>query len=170
MQGDAACHAVRSLADGRCVSRASARNRSLFGPPGRAYVYFTYGVHWALNVATQEEGVGEGVLIRAVEPVEGIEEMAKLRGTELADDAKRQAAQVRLLASGPGRLTQAFAIDRELDGHDLSQPPLVLLRGRRVPDDEVGVSKRIGITKAAERMLRFYVKNNPLVSRNRNQR
>jgi DNA-3-methyladenine glycosylase len=75
-QGDGACHAVRVLKDGTCVSRRSTRNASMFGPPGRAYVYFTYGVHWALNVVTQEEGIGEAVLIRAIEPLEGIEAMA----------------------------------------------------------------------------------------------
>jgi len=160
-QGDGACHAVRRLKDGTCVPRRSTRNATLFGPPGHAYVYFTYGAHHALNVAAQAAGIGEGVLIRALEPLEGLEIMTDLRGTPIDP----QGRWTRALASGPGKLTQALAIDRRLDGHDLSQPPLMLLRGRRVHAADIGVSCRIGLTHATDTPWRFFVKDSPFVSR-----
>ena len=156
LQGDPACHSVRELKDGTCVPRPSARNKAMFGPPGRAYVYFTYGMHHAMNVVAQKEGIAEGVLIRALEPLEGLEIMADLRGV----DARRP----RQLTSGPGKLTKALAIDRTLDGHDLSMPPLMLLQGRRIPPARIGVSRRIGIRKAVERPLRFFEIGNLFVS------
>jgi DNA-3-methyladenine glycosylase len=157
LQGDPACHAVRMLKDGTSVPRPSARNRAMFGPPGRAYVYFSYGVHWALNVVTQKEGLAEAVLIRALEPLEGVEVMAERRGVETR--------RIHQLAGGPGKLTQALGIDRDLDGHDLSEPPLMLLQGLRVEPAGIGVSARIGIVKAAQRPLRFFVKDSLFVSR-----
>jgi DNA-3-methyladenine glycosylase len=157
LQGDPACHSVRVLKDGTCVPRPSARNRSMFGPPGRAYVYFTYGMHHAMNVVAQKPGAAEGVLLRAMEPLEGIEVMAELRGVATH--------RLRQLASGPGKLTQAMAIDLALDGHDLSKRPLMLLQGRRIEPARIGVSGRIGVAKAADRPLRFFEKDSPFVSR-----
>jgi DNA-3-methyladenine glycosylase len=130
------------------------RNRSLFLEKGHAYVYIAYGVSMMLNVSAGEEGVGTGVLIRGLEPVSGIEQMEKNRGfTKLRD-----------LSRGPGRLAQALAIDLSLQGHDLCRRgPLWLGKdGRKV--GAIGKSKRIGITKNAEPMLRFFVKDNPFVS------
>ena len=157
LQGDPACHCVRVLKDGTCVPRPSARNRSMFGPPGRAYVYFTYGMHHAVNVVAQKPGTAEGVLIRALEPLEGIEVMAELRGVGTH--------RIHQLTSGPGKLTQAMAIDLALDGHDLSKPPLMLLQGLRVEPGRIDVSRRIGIVKAAQRPLRFFEKDSPFLSR-----
>lgn len=174
-QGDPACHCVRRLRDGTCVPRPSARNRSMFGPPGHAYVYFTYGMHHAINVVCQRPGVGEGVLIRALEPLEGLEIMAQLRGIELGAGRLRGRsggaacdvpdARRRTLTSGPGKLTEALAIDRALDGHDLRRAPLMLLQGSPVEPECIGVSRRIGIVQAAERPWRFFETGNPFVSR-----
>ena len=94
--------------------RQTARNASMFGPPGRAYVYFTYGNHYMLNVVTQPEGMPDAVLIRALEPLEGVEIMLACAAWTIRA----------LLTNGPGKLTQALGIDRTLDGHDLTQPPL----------------------------------------------
>jgi DNA-3-methyladenine glycosylase len=130
------------------------RNRSLFLEKGHAYVYIAYGVSMMLNVSAGEEGVGTGVLIRGLEPVSGIEQMEKNRGfTKLRD-----------LSRGPGRLAQALDIDLSLQGHDLCRRgPLWLGKdGRKV--GAIGKSKRIGITKNAEPMFRFFVKDNPFVS------
>ncbi|MBI1778160.1 MAG: DNA-3-methyladenine glycosylase [Proteobacteria bacterium] len=143
--GDAACHAFRGMTE---------RNRSLFLERGHAYVYLAYGVSWMLNVAGESPGIGTGVLIRALEPLEGIAAMQKHRGvTRLAD-----------LARGPGRLAQALRIDRGLDGIDLCRKgPLTLARDEGEPG-VLGESVRIGITRDADRVLRFYVKDSPFVS------
>jgi DNA-3-methyladenine glycosylase len=143
--GDAAGHAYRGM---------TARNRSLFLERGHAYVYLAYGVSWMLNVSSEAKGVGAGVLIRALEPIEGIAIMARNRGTE----------RLRDLARGPGRLAQALRIDRSLDGLDLCERgPLWLARDDSDPG-EIGKSVRIGITKEAERVLRFYLRASPYVS------
>jgi DNA-3-methyladenine glycosylase len=143
--GDAAGHAYRGM---------TARNRSLFLKRGHAYVYLAYGVSWMLNVSSETEGVGAGVLIRALEPVEGVAIMEVNRGT----------TRLRDLARGPGRLAQALRIDRSLDGLDLcTRGPLWLADDGREPDD-IGKSVRIGITREAERVLRFYLRTSPFVS------
>jgi len=154
LPNDPACHGVRELLGGTC-HRRTRRNAAMFGPPGRAYVYFTYGNHYMFNLATEPEGVPGAVLIRALEPLEGLEIMIARRG--LADP--------RLLTNGPGRLTQAFGIGKELDGHDLSLPPLQLVPGIPMADEEIVETTRIGITRAADRPWRFYVRGNPWVSR-----
>lgn len=169
-QGDGACHCVRTLRDGTCVPRPTVRNRSMFGPPGCAYVYFTYGMHFAMNIVCQRPGVGEGVLVRALEPLEGLEIMAELRGIGLCGRPGGASGDVsdmriRALTSGPGKLTQALAIDRDLDGHDLRKPPLMLLPGSKVQPGCVGVSRRIGIVRTVEKPWRFFEKGNPFVSR-----
>jgi DNA-3-methyladenine glycosylase len=145
LQDDPACHAVRTLPGGGTIQRQTPRNAAMFGPPGHAYVYFTYGNHYLLNVVTQVEGVPEAVLIRALEPLEGLEIMAHLRG----------ATDPRAFTSGPGKLCKALGIDRALDGHDLSLPPLRLLPGDPVPDDRVITTPRIGITRGVEMPWRF---------------
>jgi DNA-3-methyladenine glycosylase len=129
------------------------RNRAMFGPPGHAYVYRSYGVHWCMNVVTGPEGVPQAVLIRGVEPLEGEELM------------ERRRSGVRPLGAGPGRLCDALAITGALDGHDLRQQPLVLSTGWSVPGEAVGVSPRVGVSRAANWPYRFYVRGSDGVSR-----
>lgn len=143
--GDAAGHGFRGMTQ---------RNRSLFLERGHAYVYLAYGISWMLNVSSEAQGIGTGVLIRALEPVEGIAIMRLNRGVE----------RLRDLARGPGRLAMALRIDRSLDGLDLCrQGPLWLAHDDREPGD-IGQSIRIGITKDADRPLRFYRRGSPFVS------
>ena len=126
----------------------------MFGPKGYAYVYLIYGMYFALNVSGAAEGVGEAVLIRAAEPVLGLDLMAHYRGGVPERDLMR----------GPGRLAKALDIDRGLDGVDLCAPgPLWLSRDGHEPQ-EPGVSTRIGITRDAHRPLRFFVKGSRYVS------
>jgi DNA-3-methyladenine glycosylase len=130
----------------------------MFFSVGHAYVYFSYGNHFMLNVSAEAPGVGGGVLIRALEPLEGIAQMARHRKTSRLLD----------LARGPGRLASALRIDRSLDATDLCAPgPLwlgAMTRPRRPMPALLGKSKRIGITRAAHRLLRFYLRGNPFVS------
>ncbi|MBA3914227.1 MAG: DNA-3-methyladenine glycosylase [Acidobacteriales bacterium] len=137
------------------------RNAVLFGPPGYAYIYFIYGTHFCLNVSTLPDGVAGGVLFRALEPIAGIETMARLR--ELNPSQPRQ---LRLLTSGPGRLAEAFGITRERDnGKDLTTPRSDLwLADDGIRPDQIATTTRIGITKAAALPLRYLVPGNPFVS------
>jgi DNA-3-methyladenine glycosylase len=121
----------------------TARNASMFGPPGHAYVYRSYGIHWCLNFVCEDEGVASAVLIRALAPTQGLEEM----------QARRGVGEPRLLCSGPGRLCQALAITREHDGLPLNRAPFEL-RQRRSPVELVR-GPRIGITKAAMEPWRY---------------
>ena len=144
------------------------RTRSMFLQPGHAYIYFSYGNHFMLNVSAEVPGVGGGILIRALEPLEGIAEMERRRGTTRLYDLTR----------GPGRLAQALDIDRTLQGVDLcASGPIWLgeLTSPRTPNTDhleldrsvrlrMGVSRRIGITKAAHRLLRFYERGSRFVS------
>lgn len=129
------------------------RNRSMFGPPGHAYVYRSYGVHWCLNFVCREAGHGAGVLIRALEPTHGLERMRARRG--LAD--------ARLLCAGPGRLGQALGITRALDGLTLDQPPFEVLAAPQAWPVVAG--PRIGISRAVERPWRFGLAGSPFLSR-----
>jgi DNA-3-methyladenine glycosylase len=143
--GDLAGHAYRGM---------TPRNRALFIERGHAYVYLAYGISFMLNVSSETSGVGAGVLIRAIEPTDGIGIMERNRNT----------VRVRDLARGPGRLAAALGIDRGLDGIDLCQAgPLWLGTDDRAPE-EIGQSKRIGITRATDSPLRFYVRGNSFVS------
>jgi DNA-3-methyladenine glycosylase len=145
----------------------TARNAVLFGPPGFAYVYFIYGNHYCLNVSCLPDGVAGGILFRAVEPLVGIEAMAKARGLEL-----NGMRNLRDLTSGPGRLAEAFGITRERDnGKDLASADSDLF----IADDGFRVKKvlttpRIGVTKAAERPWRYLIAGNPFVSGPKNLR
>jgi len=140
------------------------RNAVLFGPPGHAYVYFIYGNHYCLNVSCEPEGKAGGVLFRALEPLSGIEEMARARGITL-----RSSGDLRKLTRGPGRLSEAFGITRERDnGCDLTSSSSSLWigeDGRRV--GKILLTPRIGITKATDRPLRYLLAGNPFVSGNR---
>ncbi|MDB5458217.1 MAG: putative 3-methyladenine glycosylase [Caulobacter sp.] len=143
--GDAAGHAYRGM---------TRRNRSLFLERGHAYVYLAYGSSYMLNVSSEAPGIGAGVLIRALEPLEGIPIMQLHRGVD----------RVRDLARGPGRLTAALRIDGGVDGLDLCREgPLWLARGDLEPG-EIGLSVRIGISRDADRLLRFYLRGSPFVS------
>jgi DNA-3-methyladenine glycosylase len=143
--GDAAGHAYRGM---------TPRNRSLFLERGHAYVYLAYGISYMLNVSSEMPGVGAGVLIRALEPLEGVPIMRHNRGIE----------RLRDLARGPGRLAAALRVDRLLDGLDLCREgPLWLGRGDH-ERGEIGQSIRIGISREADRVLRFYLRGSPFVS------
>ena len=143
--GDAAGHAFRGQ---------TPRNAALFLKRGHAYVYFIYGVHYMLNVSSETPGVGAGVLLRAIEPLEGIELMQRNRGATL----------LRELARGPGRLADALQIDPRLDGLDLCAAGPLWLGAEMQPAGRIGKSMRIGLTLEAHRVLRFYERGNPFVS------
>jgi DNA-3-methyladenine glycosylase len=163
VQGDAAGHGYRG---------ETKRNHSLFLERGHAYVYFIYGMHYALNVSGGKKGQGTGVLIRALEPIEGIEQMQKNRGVK----------NLRDLTRGPGRLAQALQIDKHLDGADLCAPRVTPAASRRFSTNQprsihqlwlaaairqtakIIATKRIGITKEINRPLRFHEQGNPYVS------
>ncbi|HEY6835134.1 MAG TPA: DNA-3-methyladenine glycosylase [Gaiellaceae bacterium] len=129
------------------------RNAAMFGPPGHAYVYRSYGVHWCLNLVCEEEGIANAVLIRALEPTYGLDEMRKRRGVE----------DPRLLCSGPGKLCQALAVTRDHDGLPLDRPPFELRP--RGADVEVAAGPRIGITRAAELPWRYAEAGSRFLSR-----
>jgi DNA-3-methyladenine glycosylase len=129
------------------------RNASMFGPPGHAYVYRSYGIHWCLNFVCEPVGSASAVLIRALEPLAGLELMRRRRGVEA----------LRLLCSGPGRLCQALAVTRKHDGLALDEPPFEL-RPRR-HDVEIVTGPRIGITKAAELPWRYGLAGSAFLSR-----
>ena len=153
LRGDPAAHSFRGK---------TARNQTMFGPAGHAYVYRIYGLHTCVNVVTGPAGAGEAVLVRALEPAGGTDLMRARRGTD----------DLFALASGPGKLTQALGITMDLDGTSLSEDPLLVwspesLPGRRPegPTGEIVQTTRVGITKAADLPLRFYLKGNRYVSR-----
>ena len=131
----------------------TARNASMFGPPGHAYVYRSYGVHWCANFVFEAEGVADAVLIRALEPTQGLEEMRRRR--ELEDE--------RLLCAGPGRLCQALAITGEHDGLPLDRPPFRL--EPRTEPPEIARGPRIGITRAADLPWRYGLAGSRFLSR-----
>jgi DNA-3-methyladenine glycosylase len=141
---DPASHAFR----GR-----TARNASMFGPPGHAYVYRSYGIHWCLNLVCEQEGTAAAVLLRALEPTHGLERMRERRRTD----------NPHLLCAGPGRLCEALAVTGEHDGAPLDEPPFELhARTRQV---EVVAAPRIGITRAADLPWRYVLAGSPFVSR-----
>jgi DNA-3-methyladenine glycosylase len=129
------------------------RNAAMFGPPGLAYVYLSYGLHWCLNIVCREAGLAAAVLIRALEPTHGVDVMRERRGIE----------RIQLLASGPGRVGQALGVDRALGGKALDQPPFKLLEPAEPAPLVFGV--RIGITKAAHLPWRFGLAGSPFLSR-----
>jgi DNA-3-methyladenine glycosylase len=141
---DPASHGFRGRTD---------RNASMFGPPGHAYVYRSYGIHWCLNLVCEEVGVANAVLLRALEPTRGLEQMRARRGLE----------DERLLCSGPGRLCQALSVTREHDGLPLDRPPFELLAGDSPVDIVNG--PRIGITRGAELPWRYAEAGSRFLSR-----
>ena len=143
--GDAASHAYRGM---------TTRNRSMFLERGHVYVYLAYGTSFMLNITSETAGTGEAVLVRALQPLSGIALMERNRGT----------TNLRDLARGPGRLAQALSIDRALDGVDLCSPGPLWLGEDEHEAGEIGVSIRIGITKDADRPLRFFLRGSRFVS------
>jgi DNA-3-methyladenine glycosylase len=119
------------------------RNASMFGPPGHAYVYRSYGIHWCLNLVCEEEGVASAALLRALEPTDGLDEMRARRGLD----------EPRLLCAGPGRLCQALGVTREHDGLPLDRPPFALEARER--DVDVAAGPRIGLTRATDQPWRY---------------
>ena len=143
---DPACHGYGA--------RRARRNESLFGPPGTAYVYFTYGMHWCLNAVTEAEGFPAAVLIRALEPLDGLEMMRRRRG----------GVSDRRLCSGPAKLCEALGVTGRLDGVSLQRGPLRIVRGPARQRFPVVATPRIGISRAAEWPLRFVIEGSPWVS------
>lgn len=154
-EGDLAAHSAAGK---------TARNEVLFGPPGHAYVYFIYGVHYCLNFSCMPQGSAGCVLLRAIEPLEGIEQMAEARGIER--DSLRTASGLRLLTSGPGRVCQALSITRDgFNGEKLYAPdsPLMITDDHWRPE-EICKTARVGITKSSDMPLRYLIAGNPFVS------
>ena len=131
----------------------TARNRSMFGPPGHAYVYRSYGIHWCLNLVCEDKDVAAAVLLRALEPTQGVEAMRTRRGLD----------EPRLLAAGPGRLCQALGVTREHDGLPLDRPPFEL-RAREA-EPEIVNGPRVGISRAADLPWRYGLAGSPYLSR-----
>lgn len=145
LQGDPACHATRGMTE---------RNRVMFGPPGHAYIYFIYGMYYCFNAVSAAEGVGEAVLVRALEPLEGVPLMRGRRGRERLHE----------LCGGPARLVQAMGIEKSQNGADLTTCPIYICAGSPAREKVVQTT-RIGIREGAELPLRFYLEGNPYVSR-----
>jgi DNA-3-methyladenine glycosylase len=132
----------------------SPRTVAMFGKPGHAYIYFTYGMHWCFNVTAGEQGYGAGILIRAVEPLSGVEIMQQ----------NRHMKDIKQLTNGPAKLAQALGIDKALYGHDLQKPPLQLFEPKN-RNFKVVSTTRIGISKAVEEIARFYIKDSSFISK-----
>ncbi len=145
LQHEPACHGFRGM---------TPRNRSLFLEHGRAYVYLCYGTAYMLNVSADAQGIGSGVLLRALQPLSGIEQMRRGRAHVRPADVTR----------GPGRLAAAFRVDRRYDGLDLFTGPQLWIGSDAYEVEAVGISVRIGLTKAAEERLRFFVAGSPYLS------
>ena len=145
-QADVASHSYSGM---------TPRTKVMFGPAGFLYVYFTYGMHYCCNIVTGADGEGSAVLIRALEPTDGRVEMS----------LRRNGLDGQALTNGPAKLCQALGIDKKLNGHNLKRQPLQLIINDKLNDNEIVKSTRIGISRARDAELRFYIKNNPYVSR-----
>ena len=181
-QDDPASHAFGGPSD---------RNAAMFGPAGHLYVYVSYGMHHCCNVVCGPEGFGSGCLVRAVEPLEGVEVMRELReaghaykglqtasagigcdeaqagraGKEQAERARKHPLKLRDLTNGPGKVCAALGIDKALYGHDLTAEPLVLDYAPLLPGETIGRSPRVGISKNIDAPKRFFIEENEFVSR-----
>ena len=141
--------------------RKTKRNEIMFEEGGYLYVYFTYGVHHCCNVVTGKKGQGTAVLIRAIEPLSGINKMVRNRfGRRLRNDK-----EIFNLTSGPGKVCQSLSIDRKHSGMNLTGEKIFILDNKKINDKSIGVSKRIGITKSVNLPWRFFIMNNPYLSR-----
>ncbi|NUN69762.1 MAG: DNA-3-methyladenine glycosylase [Bacteroidetes bacterium] len=155
LQNDPASHSFRG---------PTKRNEPMFGPGGHLYVYFTYGMHYCANVVTGPIGRGEAVLIRAVEPTEGIGLMKKRRFPD-NDASEMSEQQRRALTNGPAKLAQAFGMTTEHSGIDLVNGPVIISKGIAIAKGTVTTSTRIGISQGTEKCWRFYIKGNRWVSK-----
>lgn len=160
-QDDPASHAFGGPSD---------RNAAMFGPAGHLYVYVSYGMHHCCNVVCGPEGFGSGCLVRAIEPLEGVEVMRELReagraGKEQAERARKHPLKLRDLTNGPGKVCAALGIDKELYGHELTVEPLVLEFAPLLPGETIGRSPRVGISKNIDAQKRFFIEGNEFVSR-----
>lgn len=134
------------------------RNKSLFGRPGTIYVYMSYGIHFCMNISVYQDGVGEGVLLRALEPLEGVELMLSNRGIQ----------NQKIVSNGPGKLTQAMGINKDFDGLSIFNSSLSVVVDRfssQILPQDIVMTTRIGISTAKDAPLRFYLRDNPFVSR-----
>lgn len=148
----------------------SERNTAMFGPAGHLYVYVSYGMHHCCNVVCGPEGFGSGCLVRAVEPLEGVEVMRELReagraGKKQAERARKHPLKLRDLTNGPGKVCAALGVDKGLYGHDLTVEPLVLDFAPLLPGETIGSSPRVGISKNIDAPKRFFIEGNVFVSR-----
>lgn len=160
-QDDPASHAFGGPSD---------RNAAMFGPAGHLYVYVSYGMHHCCNVVCGPEGFGSGCLVRAVEPLEGVEVMRELReagraGKKQAERARKHPLKLRDLTNGPGKVCAALGVDKGLYGHDLTVEPLVLDFAPLLPGETIGSSPRVGISKNIDAPKRFFIEGNVFVSR-----
>lgn len=144
-QSDAASHSFTGQ---------SPRTEVMFGPAGHLYVYFTYGMHYCCNIVTGPEGTGSAVLIRAVEPLNGSDQLEKRRGKKGVH-----------VTNGPAKLCQALGIDKSMNGHDLSKPPLRLIIQPQTKPEDIVTTTRIGISKAIDMPWRFYLASSDYISR-----
>lgn len=149
---DEAAHSYKGL---------TKRTQIMFERGGYLYVYFTYGVHHCCNIVTGKKGQGTAVLIRGIEPLTGIRKMRRNRfgGKKIREE------EIFNLTSGPGKICQAFRIDRSHSGIDLTGDNIYILDSEKIKPNEIGISRRIGISKSVELPWRFFIKNNPYVSR-----
>lgn len=145
-QDDVASHSYRGI---------TPRTKVMFGPAGHLYVYFTYGMHYCCNVVTGQDGHGSAVLIRALEPLDGQQEMSRNRRGQTGE----------ALANGPAKLCQALEIDKSFNGHDLHQEPLRLAMEPAIVQTDIIQTTRIGISRGQDVPWRFYIRGNPYVSR-----
>ena len=136
------------------------RTKIMFNEGGYFYVYFTYGAHYCCNVVTGKKGRGTAVLIRAIEPVEGISSMSKNRFGYMIDEKDKIK-----LTNGPGKVCKAFGISKEHYGVDLTGENIFILNMPKIKDDEIVITKRVGIKKSMDLAWRYYIKNNPYVSK-----
>ena len=176
-QDDPASHAFGGFSE---------RNAAMFGPAGHLYVYVSYGMHHCCNIVCGPEGFGSGCLVRAVEPLEGVEVMRELREAgrtgkaqaeredkaqaervdkAQAERARKHPLKLRDLTNGPGKVCAALGIDKELYGHDLTVEPLVLDFAPLLPGETIGSSPRVGISKNVDAPKRFFIEENAFVSR-----
>ena len=144
-QTDVASHSYRGETE---------RTRVMFGEYGHLYVYFTYGMHYCANIVTSQKGHGAGVLLRAVEPIEGLEVIEKRRGKSGVETT-----------NGPAKLCQALGIDKTMNGHDLRGGDLRLIPQEQLPSDTIVQTTRVGISQGKDVPWRFYIKDNPYVSK-----
>lgn len=152
-QKDPASHTFRGKSE---------RNRAMFGPAAHAYIYFTYGMHWCFNVTAGEEGHGAGILIRAAQPLVGIDSMKRNR--HLHARSAQNEKILHNIANGPAKLAQALAISKDLYGHNLTKAPLQILESEDI-NFNITETTRIGISQAKNEIARFYIADNRFVSK-----